>query len=193
MKRFGKILMVAALAMVSYSASAELAPQWSKGTMMANAELGVQPFGGAVSVDYVLVDEWWKGHFTVGGEFDAVRTERFQGIPGLSQCGLNIRQRESGAEEETFRIPGFQGCGFFVECPADGGRFRGIAEERLRGGHGQDGGPDTGLVHELQVGVDVPGRDGESFVHLHPVRFHGLQIGVRDHVAVHIDLRQRQG
>ena len=126
---------------------------------------------------------------TVGGEFDAVRTERFQGIPGLSQCGLNIRQRESGAEEETFRIPGFQGCGFFIECPADGGQFRGIAEERLRGGHGQDGGPDTGLVHELQVGVDVPGRDGESFVHLHPVRFHGFQIGVRDHMAVHIDLR----
>ena len=92
MKRFGKILMVAALAMVSYSASAELAPQWSKGTMMANAELGVQPFGGAVSVDYVLVDEWWKGHFTVGGEFD-FRSENHWGAIGVTPratYGLNI-------------------------------------------------------------------------------------------------------
>ena len=92
MKRFGKILMVAALAMVSYSASAELAPQWSKGTMMANAELGVQPFGGAVSVDYVLVDEWWKGHFTVGGEFD-FRSQNHWGAIGVTPratYGLNI-------------------------------------------------------------------------------------------------------
>ena len=70
MKRFGKILAVAALAMVSYSASAELEPQWEKGTAMVNAAIGVQPFGATVSLDYVLVDEWWKGHFTVGGEFD---------------------------------------------------------------------------------------------------------------------------
>ena len=70
MKRFGKILMVAALAMVSYSASAELEPQWSKGTAVVNAGVGVDPFGATVSLDYVLVDEWWKGHFTVGGEFD---------------------------------------------------------------------------------------------------------------------------
>lgn len=92
MKRFGKILMVASLAMVSYSASAELAPQWSKGTMMANAELGVQPFGGAVSVDYVLVDEWWKGHFTVGGEFD-FRSQNHWGAIGVTPratYGLNI-------------------------------------------------------------------------------------------------------
>ena len=71
MKRFGKILMVAAMAIVSYGASAELAPQWSKGTMIANANIGVgdnADFGTTVSLDYVLVDEWWKGHFTVGGE-----------------------------------------------------------------------------------------------------------------------------
>ena len=62
--------MIAAMAMVSYSASAELEPQWEKGTAMVNAAIGVQPFGATVSLDYVLVDEWWKGHFTVGGEFD---------------------------------------------------------------------------------------------------------------------------
>ena len=70
MKRFGKFVMIAAMAMVSYSASAELEPQWEKGTAMVNAAIGVQPFGATVSLDYVLVDEWWKGHFTVGGEFD---------------------------------------------------------------------------------------------------------------------------
>ena len=71
MKRFGKILMIAALAMVSYNASAELAPQWSKGTTVLNASVGLgeyADFGSTVSLDYVLVDEWWKGHFTIGGE-----------------------------------------------------------------------------------------------------------------------------
>ena len=93
MKRFGKILMVAALAMVSYSASAELEPQWSKGTMMVNAAIGVQPFGGTVSLDYVLVDEWWKGHFTVGGEFDfsvPYKHETAIGITPRATYGLNI-------------------------------------------------------------------------------------------------------
>ena len=70
MRRFGKILAVAALAMVSYSASAELAPQWTKGTMIGNAGVGVYPVGATVSVDYVLVDSWWMGHFTVGGQLD---------------------------------------------------------------------------------------------------------------------------
>lgn len=93
MKRFGKFVMIAAMAMVSYSASAELAPQWSKGTMMVNAAIGVQPFGGTVSLDYVLVDEWWKGHFTVGGEFDfsvPYKHETAIGITPRATYGLNI-------------------------------------------------------------------------------------------------------
>ena len=93
MKRIGKFMMIAALAMVSYSASAELEPQWSKGTMMVNAAIGVQPFGGTVSLDYVLVDEWWKGHFTVGGEFDfsvPYKHETAIGITPRATYGLNI-------------------------------------------------------------------------------------------------------
>ena len=93
MKRFGKFMMIAAMAMVSYSASAELEPQWSKGTMMVNAAIGVQPFGGTVSLDYVLVDEWWKGHFTVGGEFDfsvPYKHETAIGITPRATYGLNI-------------------------------------------------------------------------------------------------------
>ena len=93
MKRFGKFVMIAVMAMASYSASAELEPQWSKGTMMVNAAVGVQPFGGTVSLDYVLVDEWWKGHFTVGGEFDfsvPYKHETAIGITPRATYGLNI-------------------------------------------------------------------------------------------------------
>jgi len=96
MKRFGKILMVAALAMVSYSASAELAPQWTKGTVIANAGIGVSPFGGTISVDYVLVDEWWKGHFTVGGEVDFSKPYNYDSAIGLTPratYGLNITEQ----------------------------------------------------------------------------------------------------
>ena len=94
MKRFGKILAVAVLAMVSYSASAELAPQWSKGTLIANAEVGVQPIGAAISADYVLVDEWWMGHFTVGGEIDLSKYthEIAFGIAPRVTYGLNITE-----------------------------------------------------------------------------------------------------
>ena len=76
MRHFGKMLAVAALAMISYSANAELAPQWSKGTMIGNINIGAVPFGSSVSLDYVLVDEWWKGHFSVGGEFDIADNDR---------------------------------------------------------------------------------------------------------------------
>jgi len=97
MKRFGKILMVAALATVSYSASAELAPQWSKGTMMANVEVGVAPgFGGGVSLDYVLFDNWWKGHFTVGGEVEfsaPYKHETAFGVTPRATYGLNITEQ----------------------------------------------------------------------------------------------------
>ena len=93
MKRFGKILMVAALAMVSYSASAELEPQWSKGTAVINAGAGIDPYGATVSLDYVVVDEWWKGHFTVGGEFDfsvPYKHETAICITPRATYGLNI-------------------------------------------------------------------------------------------------------
>ena len=106
MKKIGKILAIAALAMVSYSASADLAPQWSKGTMIANANLGVQPFGGSVSLDYVLVDEWWKGHFTVGGEID-FRSENHWtafGATPRATYGLNIT--------DQFEVHAAVGVGF---------------------------------------------------------------------------------
>lgn len=93
MKKIGRILMGAAVAMVSYSASAELAPQWSKGTMLINANFGVIETGADFSLDYVLVDEWWKGHFTVGGEFDfsvPPYNESAFGFTPRATYGLNI-------------------------------------------------------------------------------------------------------
>ena len=38
-----------------------------KGTIVAGAQVGILPLGANVFCDYVLVDSWWKGHFTVGG------------------------------------------------------------------------------------------------------------------------------
>ena len=86
--------MIAALATVSYSASAELAPQWTKGTAMVNAEFGIAPgYGAAISLDYVLFDNWWKGHFSVGGEVDFAKPYKYDTTFGLSPratYGLNI-------------------------------------------------------------------------------------------------------
>ena len=93
MKRFGKFLMIAALAIVSSSASAELAPQWSKGTLLFNANAGFSYIGADASVDYVLIDKWWKGHFTVGAEFDFSNPQKHESAWGLTPratYGINI-------------------------------------------------------------------------------------------------------
>lgn len=40
-----------------------------KGTFVLGAQVGFLPgVGASLFGDYVLVDSWWKGHFTVGGE-----------------------------------------------------------------------------------------------------------------------------
>lgn len=115
MKRFGKILMVAALAMVSYGASAELAPQWSKGTVVINANAGMLNTGADFSVDYVLVDSWWKGHFTVGGEIDFSTPRNHEialGFTPRATYGLNIT--------DQFEVHAAVGLGFGVWNYKDG-------------------------------------------------------------------------
>ncbi len=92
MKKSIKFLAVAAMALVSMNASA-LEPQWSKGTMIGNAHVGVEPTGAAVSLDYVLVDEWWQGHFTVGGEINICDfADHYNTVGLMPRCtyGLNI-------------------------------------------------------------------------------------------------------
>lgn len=136
MKKLGKFLMVAVMAMASYSASAALEPQWSKGTFLLNVDLGIAPGGGSISGDYVLVDQWWKGHFTVGGElvlgfpFDTGVTigltprasyglnitPEFEVHAG-SETGLGIKTFENGAgdfETSVFVLwANFIGCRYF--------------------------------------------------------------------------------
>jgi len=92
MKKSFKFLAVAAMAFFSMNASA-LEPQWSKGTMIGNAQIGLEPFGAAVSLDYVLVDEWCQGHFTVGGEINVADWGKNCNAIGVTpRCtyGLNI-------------------------------------------------------------------------------------------------------
>lgn len=93
MNRVGKLIIVAVLVLASFKVSAEIRPQWSNGTMIGNAVIGTLPIGSSVSLDYVFVDEWWKGHFTVGGEIDfGVSSDDWKaiGITPRATYGLNI-------------------------------------------------------------------------------------------------------
>lgn len=52
----------------AFNASAIVTPD-ETGTIKVGARIGVLPLGASASADYVLVNSWWKGHFTVGGYF----------------------------------------------------------------------------------------------------------------------------
>lgn len=64
------LLVAAVAAMLCFgarSASAIEAPN-HEGDVNLNAHFGFVPgIGANVSVDYVLVNSWWEGHFTIGG------------------------------------------------------------------------------------------------------------------------------
>lgn len=69
MKKFIAILAVAVVAMSAAFSAKAIEDPWAKGTMVAGAQVGFVPgVGGSAYFDYVMVDSWWKGHFTVGGE-----------------------------------------------------------------------------------------------------------------------------
>ena len=70
MKKVFMLMMVALMTIgVSQKAQAIEDPN-PKGTVVLGAQVGFLPgIGCSVFGDYVLVDSWWKGHFTVGGEF----------------------------------------------------------------------------------------------------------------------------
>ena len=78
MKKIIAILAVAIIGMQFATNASAIEPQWSKGTMVGGVMGGIDPwyasvgyiyFGGIAFADYVLVDSWWMGHFTVGGQF----------------------------------------------------------------------------------------------------------------------------
>jgi hypothetical protein len=74
MKKIIAILAVAIIGMSMAVKANAIEDQWSKGTMVVSVLGGIDPwysnlaFGGIGAFDYVLVDSWWKGHFTVGGQ-----------------------------------------------------------------------------------------------------------------------------
>ena len=69
MKKIIAILAVAIIGMSAANTAKALSPQWEKGTMVVGAMFGYYPgIGGTLTGDYVLVDSWWMGHFTVGAE-----------------------------------------------------------------------------------------------------------------------------
>ena len=125
----------------------------------------------------------------VGGKFDAIGTKNFQGIFRFFNGEVYIRQRKGRTEHELAWIQGFQRRGFLVELTADAGRFSAVSKVWLRRRHREHGSPDSGSVHKLQMSFRAPCRDGETLIHFHSMGFNGLQIRIRNHVAVHIDLR----
>ena len=71
-------------------------PQWTKGTSVgaANIGFGVGTIGAEASFDYVVVDTWWKGHFTVGAQIDFASWHRtnYTDLSAMPRAtyGLNI-------------------------------------------------------------------------------------------------------
>lgn len=68
MKRLFTLAMVVMMTLATGFKAMAIEDPYPTGTIIASAHFGVVPgFGGNVTGDYVLVDSWWKGHFTVGG------------------------------------------------------------------------------------------------------------------------------
>ena len=87
MKKIYVVVMVAIMTLgMGFKAQAIENP-WREGTIVANAHVGFFPgIGGSVSADYVLINSWWKGHFTVGGYVNGVTYSN-----GTSYYGVNTR------------------------------------------------------------------------------------------------------
>ena len=69
MKRVFATVLVALVALISSFEAKAIKDPYQKSTMLAGVHFGILPgFGSTVYGDYVLVDSWWKGHFTVGGQ-----------------------------------------------------------------------------------------------------------------------------
>ena len=101
MKKIIAILAVVVVAMSLSTKANAIEDQWSKGTMVASVLGGIDPFysylafGGIGAFDYVLVDSWWKGHFTVGGQvgFEANRYWKVLSAGPRATYGLNLTEK----------------------------------------------------------------------------------------------------
>ena len=101
MKKFIAVLAVAATCMFAANSAKAIEDQWSKGTMVVSVLGGIDPwygslaFGGIGAFDYVLVDSWWKGHFTVGGQvgFEANKYWKTLSAAPRVTYGLNLSEK----------------------------------------------------------------------------------------------------
>jgi hypothetical protein len=101
MKKIIAILAVAIIGMSMAVKANAIEDQWSKGTMVASVLGGIDPFyghlafGGIGAFDYVLVDSWWKGHFTIGGQvgFEANKYWKTLSAAPRVTYGLNITEK----------------------------------------------------------------------------------------------------
>ena len=86
MKKLIVTLLVVVAAMAApYSAKAIEDP-FQKGTLLFGLQAGYYPyFGGNVYGDCVIVDSWWKGHFTVGAQIGVM------GYNGYKHAYLSLR------------------------------------------------------------------------------------------------------
>ena len=101
MKKIIAILAVAIIGMSMADKANAIEEQWSKGTSIVSVMGGIDPwygyvaFGGLGAYDYVLVDSWWKGHFTVGGQvgFEANKYWKVLSAAPRATYGLNISEK----------------------------------------------------------------------------------------------------
>lgn len=69
MKKLFMAMMMACVLAITFTPKANaIENPYSEGTFLLSAHFGFTPgIGMNVVGDYVLINEWWKGHFTVGG------------------------------------------------------------------------------------------------------------------------------
>ena len=69
MKKLFVTLLIAAVSMAASFQAKAIEDPFEKGTLIFGAQFGALPgIGGNLYGDCVLVDSWWKGHFTVGAQ-----------------------------------------------------------------------------------------------------------------------------
>ena len=112
MKKITAILALAAACLFAAQTASAIEDPNPKGTIVAGGHLGLVSLGINAFGDYVLVDSWWKGHFTVGGmvglsfpsylyyDYDAhgnlIRERRFSmdfALTPRATYGLNISKQ----------------------------------------------------------------------------------------------------
>ena len=101
MKKLFVTLLIAAVTMVASFQAKAIEDPFEKGTLIFGAQVGALPgIGGNVYGDCVLVDSWWKGHFTVGAQIgfrhwnvSDYYTYNDLGVMARATYGLNITQK----------------------------------------------------------------------------------------------------